>query len=145
LIFTGTVAIDDCANQVHLRLAHNLGASAAINVSSFSWTDEGAEVFSEAGNGSRNRLLLKAPAVVAVTRGINKPRYPTLPNIMKAKKKEVRRIELDALETGSGSPAVEITAIEAPEEFTGGTILEGESADTVPELVDRLHNEVRIV
>lgn len=145
LIFTGTLAIDDCANQVHLRLARHLGASAAINVSSFSWNGKGAEVASEAGGGSRNRLFLPAPAVVAVTRGINKPRYPTLPNIMKAKKKEIRRIEPGDLATGSGSPAVQITAIEAPEEFEGGTILGGEPGDAVPELVDRLRNEARVV
>lgn len=144
LVFTGTYAIDDNACQVHLRLAHLLEASAAINVSDFLWADGGAEVTRDVA-GAEERLFLPAPAVVAVTKGINKPRYPTLPNIMKARKKEILRKEVSDLGLDASLPAMQVMEIEAPEEFTGGRILKGENSDTVSELVDLLRNQAGVV
>lgn len=145
IVFTGILAIDDYAGQVHLRLAQCLEASASVNVTAFEWTDAGAEVTRTSGGGAQERLFLRPPAVVAVTKGINKPRYPTLPNIMKAKKKEIRRLTPADVGLESDRKAMEVRTLEAPEEVSGGRILEGDHTAATAELVGLLRDEARVV
>jgi electron transfer flavoprotein beta subunit len=143
LVFTGILAIDDYACQVHLRLAERLEASAAVNVTAFEWTGDGAEVTRTGGGGARERIFLGPPAVVAVTKDINKPRYPTLPNIMKAKKKEIRRLSPSDVGLNGTAGGIEVTALEVPQEASGGKILEGDQAAS--ELAELLRDEARVV
>jgi len=145
LVLTGILAIDDYACQVHLRLAQHLDAAAAINVTALDWTDQGARVTRSAGNGSEEILLLPAPAVVAATKGLNQPRYPTLPNIMKAQKKEIRQLVPTELGLDLRDPAVEVIGIEPPREFSGGKILDHEPAHAAAELVGWLHHEAQVI
>jgi electron transfer flavoprotein beta subunit len=145
IVFTGVLAIDDYACQVHLRLAQRLHASAAVNVTAFQWTGDGAEVTRTGGGGAQEKIFLRPPAVVAVTKDINKPRYPTLPNIMKAKKKEIRRLTPADVGLDGDAGTMGITAMEAPQEVSGGRILEGDHSATAAELAGLLRDEARVV
>lgn len=146
IIFMGKQAIDDDSYQTHIRVAHQLKASVATNVTSFSYQSgaPSAVVESEIEEGAKEKIELKIPAIVAVTKGINSPRYPSLPNIMKAKKKQVKTLSLSDLGLTEITQREEILTLTLPQEKSGGKIIEGESESTVPELAKLLKDEARI-
>ena len=145
VIFTGKQAIDDDAVQVHIRLAHALGASVATNVTAFEFQEGTVRVSREIDEGAHEKMELKTPAVIAVTKGINTPRYSTLPNIMKAKKKEIRKITLKDAGIDSVKNVEEVVKLSLPREKPGGKVLEGEAQDTVPKLIGLLKDEAKVV
>lgn len=109
------------------------------------WTTE-LEV---AGDGLRTRhdrdggseaLRLPLPAVVSTQQGLNEPRYPTLPNIMKAKRKtlDVRPLR------GGAEPRTAVVARELPRRERRGEILDGEPGEAARELARRLREEARV-
>ncbi len=144
LVFLGKQAGDDDAYQVHLRLARMLGASAATSVIDFELAGEVANVSREIDEGAQEKIELKLPAVVAVTRGINTPRYPPLPSIMKAKRKEIKQLTLADVGVSEIANGEEIVALAIPAEKTGGKVVEGEPAQTARELVEFLSNEAKV-
>ncbi|MGD9201676.1 MAG: electron transfer flavoprotein subunit beta/FixA family protein, partial [Chitinispirillia bacterium] len=146
IIFMGKQAIDDDSYQIHIRVAHQLNASVATNVSSFSYQGgaDSVNVESEIEEGAKEKIELKIPAVVAVTKGINTPRYPSLPNIMKAKRKEVKTLDLTELGITDIANHEEILNLSEPQEKTGGKIIRGEYQDTVPQLAKLLKDEAKI-
>jgi electron transfer flavoprotein beta subunit len=94
--------------------------------------DTGSETFS-----------LTLPAVVTTQQGLNEPRYPTLPNIMKAKRKEMRR---DALATYNVQPKLRFIRAEVQVRARRQTILDGKDAKAAAsQLVDLLRNEARAI
>ena len=94
--------------------------------------DDGSETFS-----------LALPAVVTTQQGLNDPRYPTLPNIMKARKKELRR---DALATYDVSPKLRFVSAEVKVKERQRHMLDGKDAtQAANQLVDLLRNEARVI
>ncbi|GAB4169460.1 MAG: electron transfer flavoprotein subunit beta/FixA family protein [Calditrichia bacterium] len=145
LIFTGKMAIDNDWYQTHVRLARLLNAGVATNVNSIEYGDSGVVVSHEIGGGEQEKLELPFPSVIAVDKSLNKPRYPTLPNIMKAKKKEIKKLTpadagIEGLEN-----RLEIIGYEMPPQKGGGKKLEGEYSETVPELVKLLKDEAKAI
>ena len=94
--------------------------------------DEGSEAF-----------VVSLPCVITTQQGLNEPRYPTLPNIMKAKRKELRREQLEA----SSTPAkVKILSSEVQTKSRLGRILDGTDAGAAAsELVNLLRNEAKVI
>ena len=130
--------------------SHALGAATAerLNWPQATWTsalelrgntltgkhdiDEGSESFS-----------LELPAVVTTQQGLNEPRYPTLPNIMKAKKKELRK---EALEQFEVTPNLKFTGAEIQVKSRINKILDGKDVQgAAAQLVDLLRNEARVI
>jgi electron transfer flavoprotein beta subunit len=130
--------------------SHALGAATAerLNWPQVTWTsalelkgniltgkhdvDEGSETFT-----------LELPAVVTTQQGLNEPRYPTLPNIMKAKKKELRR---EALEQFDVTPNVTFTRAEIQVKNRLNKILDGKDVQAAAaQLVELLRNEARVI
>ena len=146
VIFMGKQAIDDDSYQVHIRVAHQLNASVATNVSSFSYQSgaDSVNVESEIEEGAKEKLELKLPSIVAVTKGINTPRYPSLPNIMKAKRKKVKTLSPEDLGITDITNHEEIINLSKPQEKSGGKIIEGEYQDTVPQLAKLLKDEAKV-
>ena len=146
IIFMGKQAIDDDSYQIHIRVAHQLNASVATNVSSFTYRSgaDSVNVESEIEEGAKEKIELKIPAVVAVTKGINTPRYSSIPNIMKAKRKKVKTLSLTDLGMADITNHEEIINLSKPQEKTGGKIIEGEYQDTVPRLAVLLKDEAKI-
>jgi len=93
--------------------------------------------------GAGEVVELPMPAVVTAQRGLNEPRYPTLPNIMKAKKKEVKVV--DASDLGVDlTPWVRVESLTLPPDRPAGTILTGDPVDAARELARLLHEEAKI-
>ncbi len=93
IIFAGKQAVDDDASQVPERIAELLGIPHASVVTRFELEDNKVTADCEM-EGGYYTLELFLPALITVQKGINTPRYPTLPNIMKAKFKEIKEMTL---------------------------------------------------
>lgn len=125
LVFTGKESIDSEGFQTMYRLAAGFSIPAASNVVSFSLESDSAVVECEMEGGSREVLEMSLPCVIGAGKSLNKPNYPTLPDIMKARKKEIKHVDLKDL--GLEKPAGRVEAIELkpavedrqPKEITG--------------------------
>ena len=92
LIFTGMQSQDRGSAQVGVTVAELLGYACATTVVGFAYADGTITAKRELEGGIKGVVKLKTPALVTCQLGLNVPRYPTLPNIMKAKKKEIAAI-----------------------------------------------------
>ncbi len=144
VIFMGKQAIDDDSYQVHIRVAYQLDAVVSTNVTAFELDNDTVHVEREIDEGAKEKIDMKLPAIVAVTKGINSPRYPSLPNIMKAKKKEVKTVSLADLGISDTTNCQEVVDLALPPEKAGGKIVEGEFQDAVPQLAVLLKDEAKL-
>jgi electron transfer flavoprotein beta subunit len=132
LIFTGMQSQDRGSGQVGVTLAEQLGYPCATTVVSFSYNNGGITVKRELEGGLKGVVKMKCPAVVTCQLGLNIPRYPTLPNIMKAKKKEIQSVVVaDLLKE---EPLAITSRFYPPARKGSGIVLEGD----VGGLADRL-------
>jgi electron transfer flavoprotein beta subunit len=97
LVILGKQAIDDDSNQTGQMLAALLGWPQATFASRIELAAPGAKVTREVVDGGLETISIKLPAVVTTDLRLNEPRYVTLPNIMKAKKKALETLKPDAL------------------------------------------------
>ncbi len=138
LLILGKQAIDDDSNQTGQMLAALLGWAQATFASKVEIADGSAQVTREI-DGGLETVSIKLPAVVTTDLRLNEPRYVTLPNIMKAKKKplEVSRPEdLDVDVT----PRLKTLKVEEPPKRKGGVMVKD-----VAELVAKLKNEAKVI
>ncbi len=140
MVLTGKGAVDTEGFQTLYRLAHTLGFPVANEISQLTLEGDKAIAEQEVGGGSRAILEMARPCVIGATKGLNEPRYPKFPDIMKAKKKEIKETELSA---GTGSAT--ITKLEAVPERTGAKILEGDLQGQVTQLVQILKNDEKVL
>jgi electron transfer flavoprotein beta subunit len=138
LIIMGKQAIDDDSNQSGQMLAALLGWPQATFISKVAVNGDSAEVTREI-DGGLEKLTIKLPAVVTTDLRLNEPRYVTLPNIMKAKKKPLEVVKPDALGVDV-SPRLATLKVEEPPKRGAGVKV----AD-VKELVAKLKNEAKII
>ena len=138
LIILGKQAIDGDNNQTGQMLASLLDLPQATNASELIIEDSSVSVTREIDGGLQT-IKLSVPAIVTTDLRLNEPRYASLPNIMKAKKKELKVVSLNDLGVDS-SPRTEILKVELPEARAAGVMVE-----TVDELVDKLKNEAKVI
>jgi electron transfer flavoprotein beta subunit len=138
LVLMGKQAIDDDCNQTGQMLAALLRWPQATFASKIVLNHSTAEVTREIDDGLEI-LQVKLPAVVTTDLRLNVPRYITLPNIMKAKQKSIEKIALDTLHLDV-SPRLSILHVTSPPVKKPGIILR-----SVPELVDKLQNEAKVL
>jgi len=125
LILTGKESIDSEGFQTMYRLAAGFSIPAASNVVSFSLESDSAVVECEMEGGSREVIEMSLPCVIGAGKSLNKPNYPTLPDIMKARKKEIKHVDLKDLGFGKPTGRVEALGIKPavedrqPKEITG--------------------------
>jgi electron transfer flavoprotein beta subunit len=137
-VILGKQAIDDDSNQTGQMLAALLGWPQATFASKITLGDGEAEVTREI-DGGLETLTVKLPAVVTTDLRLNEPRYASLPNIMKAKKKSIDA--KTAEEWGVDvAPRIEVLNVKAPSKREAGVIVE-----SVAELVDKLQNEAKVL
>ena len=132
LIFTGMQSQDRGSAQVGVMVAELLGLAAVTTVVDFAYADGKVTVKRELEGGVKATVEVGLPALVTCQLGLNTPRYPTLPNIMKAKKKELLSVPVADLHKATGRQ--ETIKIEFPAKKGGGVFLEGE----VESIADRL-------
>jgi electron transfer flavoprotein beta subunit len=138
LVIMGKQAIDDDSNQTGQMLAALLGWSQATFASKLSVEGERALVTREV-DGGLETLSVKLPAVITTDLRLNEPRYVTLPNIMKAKKKQMDTLTPETLGVDVSSRLTTLKVSE-PEGRSAGQIVK-----TVAELVDKLKNEAKVI
>ena len=133
LVIVGKQAIDDDSNATGQMLAALLGWSQGTFANKLNVADGSIEVKREVDGGLEN-IKLKMPAVITTDLRLNEPRYASLPNIMKAKKKPIETLEPDALGVDV-TPRLKVLKVEEPPKRKGGI-----KVKTVAELVDKLKN-----
>lgn len=138
LVILGKQAIDDDASQVGQMLAALLDWPQATFASKLDINGAHAIVKREV-DGGLETIEMELPAVVTVDLRLNEPRYATLPNIMKAKKKQMDVTTPEALGVDV-APRLSTLKVVEPKKRTGG----GKVAD-VAELVDKLRNEAKVI
>ena len=138
LIILGKQAIDGDNNQTGQMLAALLDYPQATNASEVKLESSFVEVTREIDGGLQT-LKLNIPAIITTDLRLNEPRYASLPNIMKAKKKELNVIAVG--DTGVDvSSRTETLSVELPPTREAGVMLE-----TVDELMDKLKNEAKVI
>ncbi len=138
LIILGKQAIDDDSNQTGQMLAALLGWGQGTFASKLTIEGGKAQVTREV-DGGLETLSLGLPAVVTTDLRLNEPRYASLPNIMKAKKKPIETLSPEDLGVVI-APRLETLGVEEPVKREAGVIV----AD-VAELVDKLRNEAKVI
>jgi electron transfer flavoprotein beta subunit len=138
LIILGKQAIDDDSNQTGQMLAALMDLPQATFASKVSFVDGTLNVTREV-DGGLETISMALPAVITTDLRLNEPRYVTLPNIMKAKKKELEIIKPDALGVDV-TPHLKTIKVEEPPKRTAGIVV----AD-VAALVDKLKNEAKVI
>jgi electron transfer flavoprotein beta subunit len=138
LIITGKQAIDDDCNQTGQMLAALLGWPQGTFASKLAFADGGLEVTREVDAGLE-KVALKLPAVVTCDLRLNEPRYASLPNIMKAKKKPIDVLSHEQLGIDI-APRHRILKVEEPPRRQSGV-----RVASVVELVDKLRHEAKVI
>ena len=138
VVIAGKQAIDDDSNQVGQLLAAMLGWSQATNASKIQLGETETEVVREI-DGGLETVKVKMPAVITVDLRLNEPRYASLPNIMKAKKKPIEVMTPDDLEVDI-TPRLKTLKVTEPPSRDGGEILENIDA-----LIEKLKNEAKVI
>ena len=144
LILCGKQSIDSEGMQTPFRLAKNFDMPVVTDVVGLSINDGVATVEREIGGGSREVIEMQLPGVIGATRGLNEPRYPKLPDILKAKKKEVKQIDIAELGLDTTSPQTEILNLEAVPERGQARMMEGSTREMVEQLVKILKEEDKV-
>jgi electron transfer flavoprotein beta subunit len=145
VVFTGKSASDDNAAAVSQMLAEYLAIPHTTNVNKIEYADGAVTVDREVEGGSKEILNLTLPAVVAATKGLNTPRYASLPGIMKAKRKPVKDLELSALGVDTGQSFVAFSDFKLPPERPEAKMLSGEADQQCAELVKLLREEAKVI
>ncbi len=138
LVIMGKQAIDDDANQTGQMLAALLGWPQGTFASKLEVADGGATVTREV-DGGLETIRIKLPAVVTTDLRLNEPRYASLPNIMKAKKKPIEPVTPADLGVDT-TPRLKTLKVEEPPRRQAGVMVA-----SVAELVDKLRNEAKVI
>ncbi|MUV39386.1 Electron transfer flavoprotein subunit beta [Lentibacillus sp. JNUCC-1] len=146
LILAGNVAIDEASGQVGPRLAERLGIGCVTTITSLEIDGDTAKIDKDV-EGDIEKVETALPLLVTCQQGLNDPRYPSLPGIMKAKKKPLEELEIDDLDLDEEDvePKTKTVEIFLPPEKEAGKMLEGEPEEQVKELVDLLRNEAKVL
>ncbi len=132
LVFTGMQSQDRGSAQVGVLVAELLGIPSTTTLVGFAYADGVVTATRELEGGVKGKVRLKTPALVTCQLGLNSPRYPTLPNIMKARKKEITTFQAGDL--SSEPPLTGSSSFRHPEKKGSGVVLEG----SVDELVEKV-------
>ena len=138
LVIVGKQAIDDDCNQTGQMLSAMLGWSQGTFASRLAPADGRLEVTREV-DGGLETLSIALPAVVTTDLRLNEPRYASLPNIMKAKKKPIETLTPDALGVDPAPRLVTLKVAEPAKRLAGVKVKD------VAELVDKLKNEAKVI
>ncbi|NTU54336.1 MAG: electron transfer flavoprotein subunit beta/FixA family protein [Chlorobiaceae bacterium] len=136
LVFTGMQSEDRCSAQVGVLVAERLGYVCVTGIIAFAWQDAAITVERELEGGRRCTVRLKVPALLTCQPGLNTPRYPTLPFIMKSKRAVIEVLLPESV--GLDEPKVSSRGFRAAERKAPVVVLEGESKRLAVEVVSLL-------
>jgi electron transfer flavoprotein beta subunit len=141
LIFTGVMAEDDMQCQVGPLIAARLGLPCAASVmkETLNNADGIIHVECELEGGITETINLPIPCLLTIQSGINRPRYPSLSNVLRAKEQELIRIQADP--DILSQPAEEVVSISYPEQSSKGTIIQGTPDQKAEQLLAIMHEK----
>ncbi len=146
VVYCGLNTTDEGAGNVGPMVAEMNQMPCLINVSKIEWLESGkmVRVCRDAEAGIVEVYEAQLPVVIAPHQSLNEPRYPSLPGIMKAKKKPLVEKKLENL--SMPDPKVEIIKYELPQEKVPGKIFKGKPVtEMVKEVVELLRNEAKVI
>jgi electron transfer flavoprotein beta subunit len=143
LIFTGMQSQDRGSAQVGVTVAELLGFNCATTLVHFAFLDGVISAKRELEGGVKGIVKLKLPALVTCQLGLNEPRYPTLPNIMKAKKKELLVVPVATVSTEAAVVATE--KLYPPVKSGSGVVLEGDLSEIADKLLGILKEKTTVI
>lgn len=144
-ILTGKLAIDDNNSAVSQMLAEFLNLPHATVVSKMNVQEANVLCEREIEAGTREVIELSIPALIAANKGLNTPRYASLPGIMKAKKKLIKEVTLESLGVGAQDIKFKFVAFQLPPEKPSVKMLTGDAKQQVEQLAGLLRNEAKVI
>lgn len=146
LILAGNVSIDNGTGQVGPRLAEKLGIAHVSTITKLEIDGDKATIERDV-EGDLEIIETTLPLLVTAQQGLNEPRYPSLPGIMKAKKKPLEVLELDDLDLDEDDVEGKTETVEVylPPAKQAGKVLSGEIEEQAKELVKLLKSEAKVI
>jgi electron transfer flavoprotein beta subunit len=144
LVLGGNFSVDNGAGQIAIRLAHQLGIPHVASITKLELADGKAWAHRDA-EGDLEVIETSLPALFTAQQGLNEPRYPSLPGIMKAKKKPFQQLSLDDLGLTNTQVKTNRLELSLPPARKAGRVLSGEIADQAKELVRLLRDESKVI
>ncbi|ADC48697.1 electron transfer flavoprotein, beta subunit [Alkalihalophilus pseudofirmus OF4] len=146
IILGGNVAVDGGSGQVGPRVAELLEIPQVTTITNLEVADGAATIVRDV-EGDEETVEVSLPVLVTAQQGLNEPRYPSLPGIMKAKKKPLETLDLDDLDLDEDDVEAKTTTLEIflPPEKQAGKLLEGDPQAQVKELVSLLKSEAKVI
>ena len=145
VVFTGKLAIDDNSSSVSQMVAEFLNVPHTTVVSKFTFNKENVVVERDIEGGAKEVVQMMNPSVIAANKGLNMPRYASLPGIMKAKKKTIKEIEFSSLGIAATDVKVTYSQFALPPEKPAVKMLAGDSSAQANELVKLLRDEAKVL
>ncbi|MCA9839498.1 MAG: electron transfer flavoprotein subunit beta/FixA family protein [Trueperaceae bacterium] len=142
LVFVGGKEADWDSAALGPAIAEALGWPHSDWTTRLEINDTSLSVTHDSDEGSET-LTLPLPAVITTQQGLNEPRYPTLPNIMKAKRKELKKLTL--ADVGSPSGKTQVLKQEIQTKSRLNKVVQGDAADAAKELARLLHEEAKAI
>ncbi|OLN22635.1 electron transfer flavoprotein subunit beta [Domibacillus antri] len=146
LILAGNVAIDGGSGQIGPRVADMLGIPYVTTITNIEIDGSTVSITRDV-EGDSEMIQTSLPLLVTCQQGLNEPRYPSLPGIMKAKKKPLDELELDDLDLEEDDVEAKTKTLDLflPPDKAAGRILEGDLSNQVQELVSLLRSEAKVI
>jgi electron transfer flavoprotein beta subunit len=145
LIFTGKQAIDDDCAQVSQLLATFLEIPYVTVALGAEYAAGTVTVKRETEGGTTELISMPMTCLIAAQKGMNEPRFATLPNIMKAKKKEIKQYKLADVGVSDSDRKIRLVNYQLPPAKQPGRKLAGEPPQQAKELVRLLHEEAKVI
>ncbi|NOU89346.1 electron transfer flavoprotein subunit beta [Paenibacillus sp. LMG 31460] len=146
IVLAGNTSVDNGAGQVGIRLAEELGIPHISSVTKLTVEGHLATVVRDV-EGDTEIIETSLPVLITAQQGLNEPRYPSLPGIMKAKKKPIEKVNANQLGLHPDDMKAKTTIIDQflPKPKDAGRILAGNLQDQAKELVKLLHQEAKVI
>lgn len=145
LVFSGKLAIDSNQSSVPQMVAEFLKIPHTSVVSKFEASAENITVERDIEGGAKEIVQMMTPALVSANKGLNMPRYASLPGIMKAKKKIIKEIEFASLGVSSSDQKVKYSQYSLPAEKPAVKLISGDAAAQSTELIKLLRDEAKVL
>lgn len=146
LILGGNMSVDTGGGQVAIRVADALGIPHVSTITKLTLDGSKATVERDV-EGDMEIIEVSLPLLATAQQGLNEPRYPSLPGIMKAKKKPIERLSMEdfAFSKDEAKARTSITDQYLPAKKQAGRILRGETKEQVVELAQLLRTEAKVI
>lgn len=145
IIFAGKEAIDDGAAQTSQLIAEHFGIPCLTVVLNAEYSATSVKCKREVEGGAIEVVQVQLPALFAAQKGMNEPRYASLPNIMKAKKKEIKALKMADVGVSDADQKIRYKNYQLPPPKAAGKKIAGDPAAQAKELARLLHEEAKVL